>query len=89
MLPLGYARERSGRSVVDAVRDSYLAAFRDIAPHDTLVETLELACTVAKAARALTWKRALAAAGPEARDRYDDAPLRALGSMFEGPYLWG
>ena len=69
--------------------DAYLREFDGLAPHDELVATLELACTVAKVARALTWNRALAAAGPEGVARYGDAPLRALGSVFEGPYLWG
>jgi aminoglycoside phosphotransferase (APT) family kinase protein len=89
MLPLGYAQEHLGDATVTRVRDAYLSEFDDLAPHDELVATLERARTVAKVARALTWKRALAAAGPEGLDRYGDAPLRALASIFEGPYLWG
>ena len=42
-------------------RDAYLGEFRDLGPHAELVATLELACRVAKVARALTWERALLA----------------------------
>ena len=36
------------------IRDAYLDVFSDLAPQTELVEALELACHVRKAARALT-----------------------------------
>ena len=51
------------------LRDAYLAAFDDLAPHADLVTTLELACRVGKIARALIWDRVLRALGPDEADR--------------------
>jgi hypothetical protein len=45
-------------------RDAYLSAFTDLAPPDQLAEELDLACRVARIARALTWERALRTARP-------------------------
>ena len=48
--------------------------------HDELVDTLELACRLGKVARALTWERAIRAAGPGAVDeRWTSARLRDAG----------
>lgn len=68
------------------VRDAYLEAFTDLASHDDLVATVDLACHVAKVTRALVWLRSLEAANdpahPFAREPLDwfatilnDAPL--------------
>jgi hypothetical protein len=56
-----------------------------------LVETLELACRVAKVARALTWERALLA-GRDTEGSDDDfarAPLATLESFLDDSYLGG
>jgi hypothetical protein len=55
------------------VRDTYLDCFNDLAPHAELVATAELACRVAKVARALVWHRA---------DPRGDAPLHTLRSLL-------
>ena len=64
------------------LRDAYLDAFDDLGPRPELVDTLQLACRVAKVARALTWHRALAelrgdGAGEQARLAGDGAGERA------------
>ena len=62
------ARLRAGRSTRPSrtpfrrARDAYLEVFADLRRDEDLVETLELACRVAKIARALTWDRAIQAA---------------------------
>ena len=53
-------------------RDAYLEVFTDLAPQQELVETLELACHVAKIARVLTWDRALRAARDQGEPVEDD-----------------
>jgi aminoglycoside/choline kinase family phosphotransferase len=78
-------------SVFRRVRDSYLATFTDLAPRAALVAELELACRLAKVARALTWERALAAADPladhEVLRRFARAPLETLGTLLaESPF---
>ena len=62
LVPLGYLQYRFGDGPARRARDAYLGVFADRAPHDELVETLELACRVAKIARTLTWDRAIQAA---------------------------
>lgn len=47
------------------VRDAYLEPFAALASPRELVATAELACRVAKAARVLTWQRAIGDAAPE------------------------
>jgi hypothetical protein len=54
-------------------RDPYLDAFGDLAPHAELVRIAELACRVARVARALVWHRA---------DPRGDAPLHTLRSLL-------
>lgn len=61
--------------VIHRVRDAYLESFGDLAPHAQLVAELELACAVGKAARALTWERALRAGGDDEASEFTDAPF--------------
>jgi Phosphotransferase enzyme family len=73
-----------------AVRDAYLAAFADLAPHAALVETLELACRVSKVTRILVWDRALMTAreaGVEVPDDWVDAPLHIAASVLDDGHL--
>ncbi len=73
-------------------RSAYLEVFADLAPQEELAETLELACQVAKIARALTWERALRAAreqGEAVEDDWATAPLETLTSLFDESYLAG
>lgn len=66
------------------LRDAYLEAFTDIAPRAELVETLELACRVAKIARTLTWDRAVRALGPkQVCDDWACAPLEIMASFLD------
>ena len=72
------------------VRDAYLASFADLAAHDELVETLELACRLAKVGRALTWQWVLDALRPQdVRDEWRRAPLACLRSLADDSYLGG
>jgi Phosphotransferase enzyme family len=71
-------------------RDAYLDVFADLAPHAELVETLALACRVAKIARALTWDRALRAAreqGEPADPRWENAAAETLAALLDESYL--
>ena len=89
-VPLGYVRDAAGSEV--AARDAYLEAFADLAPHGELVETLELACRVAKIARVLIWERSLRAAldeGVEVDATWLTAPLESAASIFDDDYLGG
>ena len=73
-------------------RDAYLDVFADIAPRAELVETLELACHVAKIARVLTWDRSLRAARDQDEPVEDDwvtAPRETLTSLLDESYLAG
>jgi len=90
LVPLGFAARRSPEELVRA-RNAYLAEFRDLGSHGELVETLELACRVAKVARALIWERALLA-GPAAERSDEDfarAPLATLESFLDDSYVGG
>jgi hypothetical protein len=71
------------------LRDAYLEAFSDLAPHAELVETLELACRVGKIARALTWERALRALGDDVDEDWARAPFATLASLLDESYLGG
>jgi Ser/Thr protein kinase RdoA (MazF antagonist) len=72
------------------LRDAYLEPFSDLAPHTELVEALELACRVGKAARALTWTRALSELPPEdVDDQWTGAPLESMASLLDDSYLGG
>lgn len=70
------------------LRDAYLGAFDDLAPHAELVATLELACRVGKIARALIWDRVLRALGPDEADpRWSRAPLESLAALARESYV--
>jgi hypothetical protein len=66
-------------AAVRAARDAYLDGFSDLAGHDDLVRTAELACRAAVVARALTWHRAVGAAGPG--HRFAGAPRATLATI--------
>lgn len=89
LVPLGMASSwRPG--AVEELRDAYLRPFSDLAPHSQLVDTLELACRVAKVARALTWERALLSGEDSSTDRdFSRAPLESLESVLDESYLGG
>ena len=70
---------------VERLRDAYLSAWQDLAPHAELVATLELACRAGKIARALTWARATQDASPG--DEWARAPLLTLASLLDASYL--
>jgi Phosphotransferase enzyme family len=81
LVPLGLIAHRYGEAAVARARDAYLAGFGE--PGE-LVEALELACRVAKIARALTWVRALeGAVDPE----WADAPRKTLRRLLHDHYL--
>ncbi len=93
LVPLGMLQEEDGprgRALLRA-RDAYLEVFSDLAPHAELVDALELACHVAKVARALVWLRALVATEPGSEDeaRFADAPVESLGWLLAPSYLGG
>lgn len=79
--------EGFGSPEVQHVRDAYLEAFGDLGEHDELVEALELACNVAKAARALVWHRILSAEGYDGE--HAGAPLETMQALLTGSYLGG
>jgi hypothetical protein len=90
LVPLGLIRHRSGEAELRRARDAYLDVFADRAPHAELVETLELACRVAKIARALTWARALEAAyeaGEPVDADWATAPAETLARLLHDHYL--
>jgi hypothetical protein len=70
-----------------SVRDAYLEVWSDEASHAELFRTLELACHVGKAARALTWARAVASAGTAAAKEFRSAPLEYVLSLRDGVYF--
>ena len=81
-MPLGRVQYQLGIGLggpaVLRARDAYLDAFADLASHAELVDALELACHVGKAARALTWERALRELGDVDGGEHANAPLRTL-----------
>jgi hypothetical protein len=96
---LGFVRDHvpglgddTGAHVV-RLRDAYLAAFDDVAPHAELVASLELACRVGKVARALTWDRAVRALQPEDLTPgpwdWARAPYECMISLLGEDYLGG
>lgn len=66
------------------LRDAYLEPFTDLAPHARLVEDVELACRVAKPARALVWDRAIA---PDEPGEFGAAPLETLLAVRDENWL--
>jgi aminoglycoside phosphotransferase (APT) family kinase protein len=72
------------------LRDAYLDGFDGLAPRHELVETLETACRVAKAARALVWERTAAAADPAQVDEHlARGALETLAAVLDDAYLGG
>jgi Phosphotransferase enzyme family len=96
LVPLGFVQRGLGTGLDDPgfvrARDAYLGDFADLAPHDELVETLALACRVAKIARVLTWDRAVRSAweqGETVDDYWTVAPVQTLASLLDESYLGG
>ena len=83
-VPLGYLQHVHGDAVLAQARDAYLAGFGDPAE---LGDTLELACRVAKIARALTWVRAIEAGGGDVAPEWADAPAETLEGLLRPGYL--
>ena len=61
------------------VRDAYLEPFETLGSRRELIETAELACWVARAARVLTWQRAV---GESAPDDYAGIPFGKLRELL-------
>jgi Phosphotransferase enzyme family len=96
LVPLGFVQRGLAAGLDDPrfvrARDAYLEVFADLAPRRELVETLALACRVAKVARVLTWDRAIRAAreqGEALDDDWASAPLQTLASVLDESYLGG
>ena len=74
-------------------RDAYLDVFsRPRGSHAELVDTLALACRVAKIARALTWERAVRATleqGEPVERTWATASAETLASILDDSYLGG
>jgi hypothetical protein len=90
LVPLGMMRGALGERALLRARDAYLDVFSDRAPRAELRETLELACQVAKIARALTWHRALQAVrdqGEAVDAAWAEAPLASLAMVLDEDYL--
>ena len=83
LVPLGYLQHVHGDAVLARARDAYLEGFG--APGE-LGDTLELACRVAKIARALTWARAIEAAEDVDPD-WATAPAETLERLLRPGYL--
>ena len=82
-VPLGYVQHVHGDEALARARDAYLRGFGD--PTE-LGDTLELACQVAKIARALTWARAIEAGG-DVDPEWADAPAESLERLLRPGYL--
>ena len=90
LVPLGYVQHRFGDPRLAGARDAYLGVFADRAPYAELVEMLELACRVAKIARALTWERAIQATreqGEPVDPDWATAPAETLERLLDAHYL--
>jgi hypothetical protein len=93
LLPLGFVERAlldstADRRPVRRVRDAYLEPFGDLAPHEELIDALELACRLGKVARTLTWLRALEATDPDTIDtRWTSAPFETLASLLGDAFL--
>jgi hypothetical protein len=82
LLPLTDVRNRADEDASLRLRDAYLEAWSDLAPHAELVETLELAVRVGWIARSHTWLRAV---GDATGERWATAPLESLAGILDGP----
>ena len=90
LVPLGLVRGGSDEARFLRARDAYLDVFSDRGSRAELVETLALACQVAKIARALTWHRALQAAreqGEAVDPDWATAPFETLVTVLDEDYL--
>lgn len=85
MVPLQYLESLNRPDDVKRLRAEYLALFDDLAPRAELESTLDVACRVAKAARTLTWQRALATVD-DPEHRFADAPLQTFASLEQESY---
>ena len=83
LLPLTDGRTRADEAAALRLRDAYLEAWSDLAPHAELVETLELAVRVGWIARSHTWLRAV---GDATDDRWATAPLESLAAILSPPW---
>ncbi len=72
LVPLGVIA-RLGPQAVERLRDAYLEPFADVASREDLIDTLELACRVAKVATSAH----LGASAPRRRRVFDGAGLQA------------
>jgi hypothetical protein len=80
---IGHAFElERGDPALVRLRDAYLEAWSDRHDRATLRESADLAVTVAKVSRALSWRRALETTDP-ARAEYAEAVPGWLGELFE------
>jgi hypothetical protein len=91
LVPLTVVRDLlgGGEQEIARVRDVYLGAFEVPAGED-LVQTLEVACQVAKVARVLTWARATDAvrqAGEAVDEQFATAPRQSLAALQDDTYL--
>ncbi len=87
LVPLGMA-SNWGPDAEEALRDAYLGPFSELGSHRDLVDTLQLACRVAKVARALTWERALLSGDDSSTEQdFTRAPLESLESVLDESYL--
>ncbi|MDP2709848.1 MAG: phosphotransferase [Solirubrobacteraceae bacterium] len=78
----------SGDPRLVTLRDAYLEAYADRAPHAELVATLELACRAAKITRALTWDRLLRALDPtDVDEQWKRVPLQCLAALAERSFV--
>jgi hypothetical protein len=87
LVALGILREQLQLAASDVrllrVRDAYLEVFADLASPAELLRASELACRVAKIARALVWQRALLLLGPDEAPRFERAPLRWVAAVLD------
>ena len=85
LVTLGFVRFHLKVSAHDPavirVRDAYLEAFTDLASHQTLVATTDLACQVAKVTRSLIFIRSLEAANDPAHP-FSGEPLSWLAGIL-------
>lgn len=88
LVTLGVLRHGYGLAEDDPalrrLRDAYLEPFTDLAPRTELVEEVELACRVAKPARALVWDRAIP---PDEPGEFGRAPLETLLAVGDEDWL--
>jgi hypothetical protein len=75
----------SGDPAIPRMRDAYLEAFSDLAPHWELVEQLDAACWVGVVARALVWERALTT--EDEPGEWTKAPVETLKGLLRDNWL--